>query len=323
MTKTLIGIGNAAIDGMVDVDSDQTLRDLGLVKGTCVFCRDDDPRMKRVFDKFPDFFKEAGGAAANALSAYGALGGQARFVGKIGLDDYGDYFKSSMHSYGVTFDTSPTTESQSTFLFAVVTPDRERSFLSNHGASHYISAQDIKETWFTPDTSLIIDGYMLMSDGGPDAMFQAMDYASKHGSDIIFMPCSLTVILEKNEFVKQIMAKASSIICNQEEALAITRSDNIDDIASHFDWGVVTLGERGAFYFHDNKKGIIPLPRMPQKILNTNGAGDNFAGGCLYGLHHGMSIENAVKLGQLCAIHVIERPGARCETNLKHLLESF
>lgn len=323
MTKTLIGIGNAAIDGMVSVDCDDTLAKLQLVKGTCVFCRNDDPRMDKIYALYPDFFKEAGGAAANALSAYGALGGNARFVGKIGLDEHGEYFKKSMQSYGVTFDTPPTTESQSTFLFAVVTPDRERSFLSNHGASHYISGADIHEEWFTPETSLIIDGYMLMSDGGPDAMFTAIDYAKKHGSEIIFMPCSLTVILEKGDTVAEIMKSAKAIICNEDEALAITKTDDITDITKHFEWGVVTLGARGAYYFTGDTNGVIPLPEIPDNVLNTNGAGDNFAGGCLYGLHHGMSIENAVKLGQLCAIHVIQRPGARCATDLTNLLEKI
>lgn len=323
MIKTLIGIGNAAIDGMIDIDSDQTLADLELEKGTCVFCGDDDPRMQRVFDLYPDYIKEAGGAAANALCAYGALGGNARFIGKTGLDEHGEYFTQSMKNYGVTFETSPSSKTQSTFLFAVVTPDKERSFLSNHGASHDIEAQDVNEEWFTPDTSLIIDGYMLMSGGGPEAIFTAISYAEKHGSDIIFMPCSLTVIEEKNEEVTKIMSSAHSVICNEEEALGITKSDDITDIQRHFEWGVITLGERGAYYFTPETNGLIPIPETPEKIINTNGAGDNFAGGLLYGLHNGFSIEQAVKLGQLCAIHVIGRDGARSATDLRYLLEKF
>ncbi|PCH99692.1 MAG: hypothetical protein COB76_05115 [Alphaproteobacteria bacterium] len=323
MTKTLIGIGNAAIDGMVDVPSDSTLHDLQLTKGACVFAGNDDPRMQRVFDMFPNYIKDAGGAAANAICSYAALGGQSRFIGKTGYDDHGDFFTKSMRQYGIAFDTPPTKETQSTFLFAVVTPDKERSFLSNHGASHYISGKDVKEEWFTSGTTLIIDGYMLMSDGGPDALFTAIKYAKKHGSETIFMPCSLTVIKEKSDYIQKIVPNADAVICNEEEALGFTQTDDITDIQSHFDWGVVTLGSRGAYYFTKDTNGVIPIPSTPDIIINTNGAGDNFAGGLLYGLHNGLSIEKSVKLGQLCAIHVIGRDGARCATSLKHFLEEL
>lgn len=321
MKRTLIGIGNAAVDAMVNIDSDEVLHDLELIKGTCVFAGDNDPRMERVFTLFSDYIKDAGGASANALCAYAALGGEARFVGKTGLDDHGDFFTQSVRQYGITFDTTPTDQSQSTFLFAVVTPDKERSFLSNHGASHHISPDDVLEEWFTPDTSLIIDGYMLMSEGGPATVFHAIDCATRNGSETIFMPCSLTVILEKSDAVAKIATAANAVICNEEEARGLTRTEDYRDIKNMFTWGVVTLGEHGAYYFDATTDGIIPIPCIPQAIINTNGAGDNFAGGLLYGLHHGLSLEKSVTLGQLCAIHVIGRSGARCETDLKHLLD--
>lgn len=321
--KTLIGIGNAAIDGTIEISSDAQLQELELIKGTCVFAGNDDPRMKRVFDLYPNYQKDPGGAAANAIYAYSALGGDARFIGKTGVDEHGDFFTKNIREVGVKFDTKPTTETQSTFLFSVITPDRERSFLSNHGASHHISSDDVNEEWFTKDTSLIIDGYMLMSGGGPDALFTAMNYAENNNSEMIFMPCSLTVILEKDEHVQKIMKHAQAIICNEEEALALTKTNNISDLSNYFDWGVVTLGEKGAFYFTKDESNIVPIPKTPSKILNTNGAGDNFSGGLLYGLHHGMDIEEAVKLGQLCAIHVLGQRGARCDKDISYMLDQI
>jgi len=321
MTKQLIGIGNAAIDGTVEVSSDAELQELECIKGTCVFVDGTDPRMKRIFDRYPDYQKDPGGSAANAISAYSALGGTSRFIGKCGQDDYGEFFTDNIKQYGVTFETQPTTEVESTFLFSVITPDRERSFLSNHGASHEISANDVNKEWFTPDTSLIIDGYMLMSGGGPEAMFTAMDYAEDAGAEIIFMPCSLTVIIEKRDLVDQISACATSIIANHEEAAAMVASGDYKDIKDIFEWGVVTLSAKGAWYF-DNRtgvEGIVPTPYQPETIENTNGAGDNFSGGLIYGLHHGMPIEDAITLGHKCAIHVLGKTGARCDFDIRHL----
>jgi len=268
-SKTLIGIGNAAIDGTVEVSSDAELQELECIKGTCVFVDGDDPRMKRIFDRYPDYQKDPGGSAANALSAYSALGGTSRFIGKCGQDEYGEYFTDNIKQFGVTFNTKPTTEVESTFLFSVITPDRERSFLSNHGASHEISADDVSADWFTPNTSLIIDGYMLMSGGGPEAMFTAMDYAERAGSDIIFMPCSLTVIIEKRDFVDQISERATAIIANHEEAAAMVKTADYKDIKDMFDWGVVTLSEKGAWYF-DNRTGVEGLVPTPFNVFIRN-----------------------------------------------------
>lgn len=325
-TKNLIGIGNAAIDAMIELSSESDISKYNLEKGGCVFVGDNDPVMEQMLSDYPNAFLDAGGAAANAISAYAALGGRARLIAKTGQDTHGEFFTQETYKYGVVFDTPPTNESASTFLIAAITPDRERSFLSNHGASHKISAKDVSEEWFTPDTTLIIDGYMLMSGGGPEAMFQAIDYAQKHDSDIIFMPCSLSVIDNNRDHIEKITASAHALICNSDEALSLAKTDNLEKACTilgqsgAYDWGVITLGADGAYYFKDGETGIVPVPNKPTHIENTNGAGDNFSGGLIYGLHNGMSITDAITLGHKCAIHVLRKPGARCAYDIKSLL---
>jgi sugar/nucleoside kinase (ribokinase family) len=318
--KTLIGIGNAAIDAMIELSSESDIQKYNLEKGGCVFVGNDDPVMTQMLSDYPDHFLDAGGAAANAICAYAALGGQTRLIAKTGQDAHGDFFIRETTKFGVVHETDPTTLSPSTFLIAAITPDRERSFLSNHGASHNISANDVEEKWFTPNTSLIIDGYMLMSGGGPEAMFQAMDYAEHHGSEIIFMPCSLSVIDNNRDLIDQIITRAHSLICNEDEAVRIYGDDYQTAIQSDFDWGVVTLGEKGLWFFDKDGDGFQSPPYAPPHIENTNGAGDNFSGGLLYGLHHWMSLKDACLLGQKCAIHVLGRKSARCDESVRSLL---
>jgi len=318
--KTLIGIGNAAIDAMIYLSSESDISKYKLEKGGCVFVGGNDPIMAQMLSDYPDHFLDAGGAVANALSAYATLGGNARLIAKTGQDDRGEFFKRETTKTGVVLDTMPTEESPSTFLIAAITPDRERSFLSNHGASHDICVNDISEEWFTTNTSLIIDGYMIMSGGGPTAMLTAMDYAEKHGSEIIFMPCSLSVIDHDRPLIDKIIARAHAIICNKDEATHIYGDDFKDKIQKDFAWGVVTLGETGVWYFGNDTSNHQSPPCRPNHIENTNGAGDNFSGGLLYGLHHGMTMNDACILGQKCAISVLERKSARCDETIKALV---
>lgn len=323
--KTLIGIGNAAIDVTASVPSDQELIALGFKKGACVF--PDSHQALVLSEKLRNPVNEPGGAAANVLCAYGALGGKGRFIGKIGRDDLGGIFTRSMHKFDIAFDTKPCDgDILSTRIFTAITPDRERSFASYYGASHHISRGDVQTEWFTPDTTLLIDGYMLMSDGGPDTLRHAVTMARKAGSEILFMPSSLSVIEERRADVDYLQDHCHAIICNESEAFALTQASvhGIGALRQKFDWGVVTCGDNGVIYFdHDNDMIVQPVPYMPQIVVNTNGAGDNFAGGFLYGRHHGLPAGKCLRLGQLCALDILKSNGPRPEKGLDRLLEDI
>jgi sugar/nucleoside kinase (ribokinase family) len=63
---------------------------------------------------------------------------------------------------------------------------------------------------------------------------------------------------------------------------------------------------------------FVTVPAAPiARVVDTTGAGDLYAAGVLYGLTHGTSIEQAGRLGSLCAAEIISHFGARPETSLR------
>ena len=54
-------------------------------------------------------------------------------------------------------------------------------------------------------------------------------------------------------------------------------------------------------------------------MIDTTGAGDQFAAGFLYGLTHGKGLADCGRLGSLAAAEVISHYGARPEVSLKDL----
>jgi sugar/nucleoside kinase (ribokinase family) len=54
-------------------------------------------------------------------------------------------------------------------------------------------------------------------------------------------------------------------------------------------------------------------------VVDTTGAGDQFAAGFLYGLTHDTGLANSGRLGALAAAEVISHYGARPEISLKQL----
>jgi len=65
----------------------------------------------------------------------------------------------------------------------------------------------------------------------------------------------------------------------------------------------------------------IEIPVVPvENVVDTTGAGDQYAAGVLYGLTHGMSLEQAGMLGSQAAAEVISHVGARPECSLSDFL---
>ena len=69
-----------------------------------------------------------------------------------------------------------------------------------------------------------------------------------------------------------------------------------------------------------------PIKRNPAKIVNDNGAGDNFAGGFLFGyLQQGLKASEAAQIGHLCAGYILEQSASRPaqKDDLKKLLSAL
>lgn len=322
----LIGIGNAAMDVVAVAPEDFEVLRLGLKKGHCVFLSDAGAAALNAALEPWGIEYVPGGSAANVLACYGALGGQGRFIGKIADDECGRLFTRSMTDWGVVFDTPAAGEGfGSTRIFTVVSPDGERSFAASYGASHVIAEDDVQGGQIADAAMLLIDGYMLMSENGPKVLRRAIALAKEHCRPIVFLPADMSVIEARREDTTFILSHADGVICNAEQALALTHTGDIDSalaaLARSHEFGCVTLGADGVRAFAKGRKYVLSNPYQPDAIVSTNGAGDNFAGGFLYGYLHGMGIEAACRLGMFCALEILKQQSPRPMASFAHLLE--
>lgn len=115
--------------------------------------------------------------------------------------------------------------------------------------------------------------------------------------------------------VDEVMGEGVDILfCNQEEAMTYSGADSLEAAVAVLQKKaqklVVTLGSDGALVINaDGSRTNIPT--QPVKALDTNGAGDMFAGAFLYGVTQGMSDEQAGKLANNAAAKVVSVFGAR------------
>lgn len=326
--KPLLGVGNAATDVVCQINDDAFLDEWGLVKGQCIFLSDEQAiALSKELNK-RNVVLLPGGSAANVVSCFAALGGKASFIGKTAQDACGDLFKRSMHKWDVCFDTDAVNDPHmaSTQIFTIVSADGERSFAACYGASHKIALDDISQQMVAGVGYVLLDGYMLMSENGPAVLRRSVDIAKQLGRQIIFLPADLSVIAARSDDTAFLMQESSCVICNLEQALALENVGDVSDVldiwAERYDFGCITDGANGVHAFADGKVYAVSNPYQPDYIESTNGAGDNFAGGFLFGVSCHMPTTMAARLGMYCALECLKHQSPRPQSDLSQLLKT-
>ncbi len=310
----ICGIGNAGIDIIGQVD-DAFLDRWHFPKGICTYLslKDADALERDLQD--PLYIP--GGCAANTCAAINALGGKSAFIGRVAQDPIGERFLKDMTTRGIRYIGQPDTARGvgSTRIFCLTTPDTERTFAAYYGVQEDLSVADLDDVAIAQSKFLFLDGYALNSRHGGETFLAAAERAKKSDTACVFAPNDLSVLNKHAAIVEKLMACSDIMVCNAQEALHITKrpslSEAIQDLQTRFTCGAVTIGDQGALVFDKASSFVSPAAFPPAPVLDTNGAGDHFAGGFLYGLSQGFPLEKAARLGNLCAASIITHFGAR------------
>jgi sugar/nucleoside kinase (ribokinase family) len=312
--QKVIGIGNALVDLMTRIPSDELLKKLQLPKGSMQLV---DNKVSRNIIDLTSGLKPAiasGGSAANAIHGLARLGVETSYIGKIGKDAMGKHFrndleKSKIHPYLLESD------SDSGIAIALVSPDGERTFAVHLGAAVELSANDLKQEFFNDHSILHIEGYLLQN----YALIEtACNMAKKSGLKISLDLASYNVVEEHRDFLAYIARDFADIIfANEDEAKAMTGhqpEDALNHIAEWCDVAVVKTGKDGSLVKTGGK--VTRIDAVTASVVDTTGAGDLYAAGFLYGLINDKSIPECGRIGSLLGKHVIEQLGAKIPDNI-------
>ncbi len=302
------GVGSALVDLLIN-ESDQFLSELGKEKGGMTLA--EDKYIKKVLLKSnKEQVIVPGGAACNTIVGVANLGGDARFIGKRGKDDYGDFFEQALVKSNVepilSLSDAPTGK-----CLSMITPDSQRSMLTFLGASTQLDPESIIQEMFKHTAITIIEGYLLFN---KDLMMAALKAANKAGSLIALDLASFEVVRASKDIIDDIIKEYVDIlIANEDEAKAYTGLDDeqkaIEKMALNVTYAVLKVGDRGSLVSYNNK--IIPIKPMSKKApKDTTGAGDLWASGFLFGLAHGFSIEKSGQIASACGYEVCQVMGA-------------
>lgn len=308
--KNILGIGNALVDAIIFLKNDKVLQNFSLPRGSMQLVDADTASRIEKATSDCKTHMSSGGSAANTIHGLAGLGLPTGFIGAVGKDDLGDFFREDMRKQGITpllTESSSITGSSR----ALVSPDGERTMATFLGAAVELSADLLTVNTFSGYDHLHIEGYLVLNH---DLVEKALLYARKTGMTVSLDLASYNVVEANLEFLKRIIPGSIQVVfANEEEARAFTGESDphkaLEAIAVLCDTAVVKIGDKGSLISHQGKKyevGIIPV-----KCIDTTGAGDLYAAGYLYGMSREMSPLECGKLGALLAGKVIEEAGAK------------
>jgi sugar/nucleoside kinase (ribokinase family) len=316
-TYDVIAVGNAIVDVLAPCEP-AFLETQGLTAGSMQLV--DAGQSAALYAAMQAGVEASGGSAGNTVAGVGSFGGRAAYIGKVADDQLGDVFSHDIRAAGVDFDTPPLKDGAAQGLatgvcMINVTPDGQRTMCTFLGAANQLTVADIDADRIGASAIVYLEGYLF--DPAPArAAFEAAAAAAHAAGRKVAITLSDSFVVHRwrAELLAFIEASADIVLANEAELAALFETDDFDAaaarLASMVEVAAVTRGAEGSVVIAGDQRvsvGAFPV----DKVVDTTGAGDQYAAGLLLGLARGLSLEDAGKLGSLAASEVIAHWGPR------------
>jgi len=306
----VLGMGNALVDYLFKLESDELLQMLNLPKGSMQLV--DEDTSKAIREKAGRLPKQvaSGGSAANTINGIAYLGGECGYIGKIGQDEVGQIFKKDLENRNIQAKLHISHQSPSGVASAFISPDAERTFATFLGAAVELSADDMTEAEFEGYRFFHLEGYLALNH---KLIEESVAIAKKKGLKVSIDMASFNVVEDNLDFLKKVVKESVDIVfANEEEAKAFTGKEPegaLHEIATMCDIAVVKVGSKGSYIQSGDE--VIKIEPIEAVSIDSTGAGDLYAAGFLYGLSQGYGLKKCGDIGSVLAGNVIQEVGAR------------
>lgn len=315
MQYDVFGVGNALVDIQAQV-SDEIVERLGFAKGAMTLV--DEDTQQRVLDAVhgAPVSRCAGGSAANTIIGVADFGGKAAYAGKLAGDPLGEFFLSDTQKIGVSIEVPLVAQGQTGTCVVLITPDAQRTMLTNLAVSGTLGPDDIDEAAVCRAKYVYVEGYLFSGESTRQAALKAIELAKSNDVKVALTVSDPFLIANhRDEFWALIEGPVDLLFCNLEEARSLTGLDDPIDCAQeihrHADNVALTMSEKGSILMHEGE--AIPIEAVPIEAVDTTGAGDMYAAGLLFGITNGMSWQRAGHMASHAAARIVAQLGARLQ----------
>jgi sugar/nucleoside kinase (ribokinase family) len=319
----ILAIGDAIVDVIATCD-DAFIEQRGLTKGSMRLLSAEEA--EALYAAMGPAREISGGSAANSMAGVAALGLRAGFVGQIAEDQLGAIFRHDMVSLGVDFSTPPLGNGLPTGrCLILVTPDAQRTMNTCPGASHELRPEALDPDAIRSASITFLEGYLWGPERPRQTMLAAAQIAHEAGRTVAFTLSESLCIAGRREGVLQMIeGGAVDILFGNEDEMRLLSGGGslhacLEALSAKVETLVVTRGAAGAVACSGGR--FVEVPATPvERVVDTTGAGDQFAAGFLAARCRGHDLGGCLETGTVVAAEVISHFGARPEADLRSLV---
>lgn len=303
----ILGLGNALVDVLSKLDSDETLIKIGIQKGAMDMISREQMYVIRKYQANTETTQAPGGANCNTMRAISLLGGQSGFIGKVGDDNLGQFYEEALLKAGVSSYLIKT-EGPSGACTVFISPDGERTMGTFLGPAPTISPDEITEDVLRNYDCIHIEGYLIVNE---ELVRETMKKAKRLGLKVALDLANYNIVNAYKGLLEEVIPQYVDILfANASEAEAFTglpAQEAVKALEKQVHVALVTLGKDGSLIGSEGK--FYHVDAEGGKPVDTTGAGDNFAAGFLYGQSVGASLVQSAQIGSMLSGYVIDVVG--------------
>jgi len=301
----LLAIGSPIVDNIIHIDEDFIHAITGKKGGMELI---DYTVLSELLCQTGQGIVMPGGSAANVARCFASLGGSCRFVGKIGDDIAGSYFRRQMKIAKVIPQLMIDKNTHTAQVVSLVTPDGERTMRTYLGAAATINPEELQAESFRDVNIVHTEGYTLTNSNLTETIFKL---ANKAKCKISLDLSSFEIVNDFQQRLEKILPSVEILFANEDELQTYglgSIEKGFKQLALMCPIVVGMLGENGCAIHSEGK--LQYFHTSPVKAIESTGAGDFFASGFLYGFCHRKPIETCAKYAMQLGAAVVKSEGA-------------
>ncbi len=252
------------------------------------------PRSPEAVIELSTFSVQSGGAVGTTLSTVAALGGRARYFGRLSDDEFGSMILRGLKDFGVDVGQvliEPGKISPASFVLVDERTGR-RLVRFTRGSTTPVEPGELSRALFDDARILLVDGR------APNTQVAAAERAKALG---------ITVLLDARSLgpgMGELLDLSDIVIGNERFAAEFSHSSDMKrSLLELTQMGpriaVITLGEEGAIALENET--LVRQPALPIEVHDTTGASEVFRGAFIYGTLQGWPLDRCLPFANAAA----------------------
>ena len=317
MKYDISALGNALVDTQYKV-SHEFLSSVGLEADsmTLASAEEQAPIIEKLISMGAESVSDCGGSATNSLVAAANYGSKCHHVCRVSDDEDGRKYLESLRSAGVEHIgiSSENSEMPTGKCLILVTPDAKRTMSSMLGVSAFLGSSDIDYDVVENSKIFYIEGYMVTSDDNFNAVISVLEHLKGKNTIKALSLSDAGIVHGFKDKFKQIESYGIDMIfCNDDEAIAFSDANDITEAVKFFKsktyMTAITKGAEGSVIVIDGAEIHADAHKITP--VDTNGAGDMFAGSFMHAYLQNHDIQTCAEFSNFASSKIVETFGPR------------